>query len=62
MKHQRYITIWRKPAPNILDWDHHISEDIEEVGRVVANLKQQGIRQYSTRPIGERVAEHSSEF
>ena len=59
---QRYVTTWRKPAPDQLDWDHHVSDSIEEVEKVIANIKQRGVHQYHTWPIGELVTEHSSEY
>lgn len=59
MSKQRYITVWRKPEPNILDWDFYISEDRDEVSKVVANIIPQGVRQYTTYPIGDADAEFS---
>jgi hypothetical protein len=59
---QRYVTTWRKPAPDQFDWNHHVSDSIEEVEKVIANIKQRGVHQYHTWPIGELVTEHSSEY
>lgn len=59
---QRYITTWRKPGEKILEWDHYVSESIEEAATVVENIKKQGVHQYHTYPIGDMIAEHSSEY
>lgn len=57
----RLITTWRKrEAP--LDWDHYVSEDWREAEQVVSNLKAQGIVQFHTYPLGDLIAELSSEF
>ena len=58
----RYITTWRKPAPNVLDWGHHTSEDIEEVERLVDNLLDRGVHQYRTYELGGSVARLSSTY
>lgn len=59
---QRYITTWRKRAPDSpLDWDHYVSEDEAEAERVVDNLKAQGVWQYNTFKLGERVERLSKE-
>lgn len=59
---QRCVTLWRKADGNMLDWDFYVSESLEEAARVVANIREQGVLQYSTYPIGERVADMSSEY
>jgi hypothetical protein len=59
---QRYITLFRKPAPNQLDWDFYISEDADEMRRVVANIADQGIHQYSTYSLGDRIVDRSSVY
>lgn len=58
----RYITTWRKPAPDQIDWDFHVSDSLEEVNKVVENILKQGVHQYHTWPIGEMVTELSSEY
>jgi len=57
----KYITLWRK-VDEVLEWDFHTSLDIETARRVVKNLQGQGVKQYSTFPIGERVNELSATF
>ena len=57
-----YITTWRKPAPNVLDWDHHVSFNRADAETVVRNLKAQGIRQFHTYPLGEQIAELSQDW
>ena len=59
---ERYITTWHKPWPNIFEWDYHVSEDLQEVARVVANLKEQGVHQYNTWKLGGEVVEHSTAY
>ena len=59
---QRYITTWRKrPPESVLDWDHYVSEDDAELEGVIKNLKAQGVKQWNTFRLGERVASQSSE-
>ncbi len=62
MTNQRYITMWRKTGENVLDWDFQVSENLDEVTRVVENIKKQGVLQYSTYPIGNKVFQHSCAF
>ena len=50
-KEQRFITLWRKRS-SALDWDFHVSESSDELDKLLANLQAQGIRQFSTYPIG----------
>ena len=59
---RRYITTWRKPPPNVLDWSHHASEDEWEAAQVVANLKAQGVHQFHTFRLGEMLPKLSSEY
>jgi hypothetical protein len=60
---QRYITLWRKAPPNsVLEWDFYPSDSLDEVEKLVANIKKQGVHQYHTYPIGDMIAEHSSEY
>jgi hypothetical protein len=60
---QRYITVWRKATPdNVLDWDHYVSFDLDDVATVVENIKKQGVHQYHTYPIGDVIPEYSSEY
>ena len=60
---QQYMTVWRKVHPdNVLEWDQHFSDHIDDARQVVANLKKRGVKQFSTYPIGERVADLSSEY
>ena len=61
MVRQRYITTWRK-RDQVLEWDHYVSEDVTELASVVRNLTSQGVKQYNTFPIGDRVADMSSEY
>lgn len=58
----RYITTWRKPAPDMLDWDHHVSEDKAEAERVIENIKSRGVHQYHTFELGPQVKELSSAY
>ena len=62
MTNQRYITMWRKTGENVLDWDFQVSENLDEVTRVVENIKKQGVLQYSTYTIGNKVFQHSCAF
>ncbi len=60
---KRYITTWRKPPPeNILEWNHHVSEDIEEAKRVVENIKKTGVHQYHTYELGDMLPDLSSTY
>ena len=59
---QRYITVWRKPAPDVLDWDFHTTEVRSEIPALIANLKGRGVHQYHTYPIGDKIADFSSEY
>jgi len=61
MSYDKFITIWRK-TENILEWDFFTSRDLAQAEQVVSNLLAQGVKQYSTYPIGERVTNLSSEF
>lgn len=54
----RHITLWRK-LDNPIDWDFYVSEDMQEAEDVVANLVKQGIKRFTTFPIGDRVADLS---
>ena len=55
----RCITTWRrKDRP--LDSDYYVSENEDEARRVVHNLEQQGIREYRTFPLGDRLDHLSS--
>jgi hypothetical protein len=58
---QRFITLWRKTGEQCLDWDFHVSDFADEVPCVILNLKAQGVRQFSTYCLGEKVAEHSDD-
>ena len=58
----RYITVWRNPAPGNLDWEHYVSEDRKEAERVVENIKAQGVHQFWTYAIGLRLPDLSSEY
>ena len=59
---QRYITTWRKPAPDILDWDHYVSHSLEGVDRLIVNIRKLGVNQFHTYPIGDIMPDYSSEF
>jgi len=48
----RFITTWRK-TEQVLEWDYHISQDLAEAERVVENIKQRGVIQFYTYPIGD---------
>ena len=58
----RCITVWRKLAPNNLDWDHYVSDSREDAEITIANLRAKGVRQFSTYPIGDRLPDLSSEY
>lgn len=62
MTNQRYVTMWRKTGDLVLDWDVHVSEDLDEVSKVVKNLENQGVHQFSTYPIGKQISEFSSKY
>lgn len=51
----RYITLWRMTGENCLDWDFHVSEDIEELRRANQNLVNQSVLQISNYHLGERI-------
>lgn len=59
---QRYVTTWRKPAPDQFDWDFYVSDSLEQATKVVANILEEGVHQYHTWPIGEMVTDLSSEY
>ena len=59
---QQYITLWRKPAPDNLDWDFHVSLHLSDAETVVANIKARGVHQYRTYTIGDHIADLSSEY
>lgn len=58
----RYIVLWRKPAPDNLDWDFYVCEDTEGVERVIDQIKKQGVHQYRTYELGEKFPDLSSEY
>lgn len=62
MTQGKYITVWRKPAPDFLEWDFHVSFHDDELPHVVRNLEKQGVRQFSTYPLSERMAEFSKDL
>lgn len=55
----RYITVWRKPAPDSFEWDFYVSQSREEASNVVANIIPRGVKQFTTYPIGEADVELS---
>lgn len=57
----RYITTWREPK-NILDWDYYVSQDLDEAKRAVANIVEQGVKQYRTYVLGDNLPDLSSEY
>ena len=57
----RSITLWRK-VDDVFEWDFHISITLGDAETVVKNLKDQGVKQYTTYPIGDSVVELSSTF
>lgn len=59
MSRNRHITIWRK-IDNPIDWDFYVSEDMQEAQDAVANLVKQGVKKFTTFPIGDRVVDLSS--
>ena len=42
----RYVTMWRKLAPDFLDWDFHVSADECERDQVIKNITERGVKQY----------------
>lgn len=58
---QRYIVCWRK-TDHILDWEHHVAFSLDDAQTTVRNIKAQGVRQYYTAPLGDRIPELSSEY
>lgn len=56
---ERYITVWRE-ADAVFDWDFYVSESLSEASRAVANLVDQGVRQFTTYPINNAVKDLSS--
>lgn len=58
----RYITTWRKPAPDTFDWDHCTCGSLDETERLVANLKKLGVHQYHTFTLGDQLPELSSDY
>jgi len=52
---QRYITLWRKPN-NALEWDFYVSEDRSEAEQAHRNLREQGVRDAATYPLGDQEA------
>jgi hypothetical protein len=63
MTHQRYITCWAKvPPDSIFEWNHYVSESLEEVGQLIGNLRKRGVIQYQTYPIGDKMIDHSSQY
>ena len=54
-----WITNWRKPPPDILEWDHYVSHSEREVKELLANLKRQGVKQFHTWPLGTIIDEWS---
>lgn len=61
---QRYIITWRKTAAmgSVLDWDHYVAFSLEEAETAVANIKKQGVIQYYTAPLGDKIDELSCDF
>lgn len=61
---QRYIVAWRKtPAMgSFLEWDHYVAFSLDEAETTVGNLLNQGVKQYYTAPLGQRITELSSEY
>ena len=59
---QRYITTWRKPTPDFLEFEHFFSESLSEAEAVVANIKKQGVRQFGTYKLGDLVLDLTSEY
>lgn len=58
---ERYITMWRK-TDDVLDWDFHVSESRADAEQVVRNITRQGVHQYSTRQLGDKVEDLSSAY
>ena len=59
---QRYLVTWRKPAPDFLDHDYYICEDLREVDKLIKNIKEQGVHQYNTFILGGRLVSKSSTY
>ena len=63
MSRQRFVTLFRKAPPeNNLDWDHHVSDNPAELEQVLKNILKAGVHQYHTYPIGDMIADKSSEY
>lgn len=62
MPEQRFITTWRKPAPDQFDWDYATSDSVEDLDRLLENIKSRGVHQYHTYPIGDMISEKSSSY
>lgn len=59
----RYIVVWRKAPPDsILEWDQHFCLDLDEAKQVVKNITAQGVKQYRTYAIADKVDDLSSEY
>ena len=58
---QRYITAWRR-TDDILKWDHHVSENKRDLEEVIKNITKQGVHQYITFELGDKVLEFSSTY
>jgi hypothetical protein len=59
----KYITAWRRAPPdNVLDWDFHVSMNIEDAAIVVKNIKARGVHQYFTYALGDKITDLSSEY
>ena len=59
----RYIVVWRKAPPDsILKWGHHPCLDIDEAKQVVKNITAQGVKQYRTYALGDKVDDLSSAY
>lgn len=61
---QRYIITWRKTPNmgNVLDWDFYVADGLDEAEKVVDNIKKQGVVQYYTSPIGNKLRQLSCDF
>jgi hypothetical protein len=58
----KYIVLWRETGERMLDWSFHTTLDLDDSREAIRNLKKDGVRQYSTYKIAEKVDELSSEF
>lgn len=59
----RYIALWRCTEPErVLDWEFYVSESMDDAERVVANLLKQGVHQYRTYKLGDRLENLSSAY